>query len=78
METTISIWLKTHHKRPIPSNSTRPIKPSERSKKRVEWGLQMRAKSKEWKTRYDHWLRDYEKNQIGNSQTLLLDRPGFR
>lgn len=31
------------------------------AKKRVEWGLQMRAKSKEWKTRYDHWLRDYEK-----------------
>ncbi len=33
------------------------------AKKRVEWGLQMRAKSKEWKTRYDHWLRDYEKIQ---------------
>lgn len=31
------------------------------AKKRVEWGLQMRAKSKEWKVRYDHWLRDYEK-----------------
>lgn len=31
------------------------------AKKRVDWGLQMRAKSKEWKTRYDHWLRDYEK-----------------
>ncbi len=31
------------------------------AKKRVEWGLQMRAKSKEWKTRYDHWLRDWEK-----------------
>lgn len=31
------------------------------AKKKVEWGLQMRAKSKEWKTRYDHWLRDYEK-----------------
>lgn len=31
------------------------------AKKRVEWGLQMRAKSKEWKTRYDHWLRDFEK-----------------
>jgi len=31
------------------------------AKKRVEWGLRMRAKSKEWKTRYDHWLRDYEK-----------------
>jgi ATP-binding cassette subfamily F protein 3 len=31
------------------------------AKKRVEWGLQMRAKSKEWKIRYDHWLRDYEK-----------------
>lgn len=31
------------------------------ARKRVEWGLQMRAKSKEWKTRYEHWLRDYEK-----------------
>ena len=31
------------------------------AKKKVEWGLRMRAKSKEWKTRYDHWLRDYEK-----------------
>ena len=31
------------------------------AKKKVDWGLQMRAKSKEWKTRYDHWLRDYEK-----------------
>lgn len=31
------------------------------AKRKVEWGLQMRAKSKEWKTRYDHWLRDYEK-----------------
>ena len=31
------------------------------AKKKVERGLQMRAKSKEWKIRYDHWLRDYEK-----------------
>jgi ATP-binding cassette, subfamily F, member 3 len=31
------------------------------AKKRVAWGLTMRAKSKEWKIRYDHWLRDYEK-----------------
>jgi len=31
------------------------------AKKRVEWGLEMRAKSKQWKIRYDHWLRDYEK-----------------
>ena len=31
------------------------------AKSRVEWGLRMRAKSKAWKTRYDHWLRDYEK-----------------
>lgn len=31
------------------------------AKKRVDWGLQMRAKSKQWKIRYDHWLRDYEK-----------------
>lgn len=31
------------------------------AKKKVEWGLQMRAKSKAWKIRYDHWLKDYEK-----------------
>lgn len=31
------------------------------AKKRVDWGLQMRAKSKAWKVRYDHWLRVYEK-----------------
>ena len=31
------------------------------AKKKVEWGLRMRAKSKQWKIRYDHWLRDYEK-----------------
>jgi len=31
------------------------------AKKRVEWGLQMRAKSKAWKIRYDHWVKDYEK-----------------
>lgn len=33
----------------------------EEAKKRVEWGLRMRAKSKAWKVRYDHWLKDYEK-----------------
>lgn len=31
------------------------------ARKRVEWGIQMRAKSKAWKIRYEHWLRDYEK-----------------
>ncbi len=31
------------------------------AKKKMEWGLRMRAKSKAWKIRYDHWLRDYEK-----------------
>lgn len=31
------------------------------AKKRVDWGLRMRAKSKAWKVRYDHWLKDYEK-----------------
>ncbi len=31
------------------------------AKKRVEWGLAMRAKSKAWKIRYDHWVKDYEK-----------------
>jgi len=32
----------------------------EEAKKRVEWGNRMRAKSKAWKIRYDHWLREYE------------------
>ena len=31
------------------------------AKKKVDWGLQMRAKSKAWKIRYDHWQRDYDK-----------------
>lgn len=31
------------------------------AKERVQWGLAMRAKSKAWKVRYDHWLKDYEK-----------------
>lgn len=31
------------------------------AKKKADWGLQMRAKSKQWKIRYDHWQRDYEK-----------------
>lgn len=31
------------------------------AKKRVDWGLRMRAKSKAWKIRYDHWLKDYER-----------------
>lgn len=33
----------------------------EDAKKKVDWGLRMRAKSKAWKIRYDHWLKDYEK-----------------
>lgn len=33
----------------------------EEAKKKVDWGLRMRAKSKAWKIRYDHWLKDYEK-----------------
>lgn len=33
----------------------------EEAKKRVEWGNRMRAKSRAWKIRYDHWVRDYEK-----------------
>ncbi len=37
------------------------LKRLEEAKKKVDWGLRMRAKSKEWKIRYDHWLRDYEK-----------------
>ncbi len=53
------------------------------AKKRVEWGLTMRAKSKEWKIRYDHWLRDYEKLKaamekpslwIDQTSTDTLDR----
>jgi ATP-binding cassette subfamily F protein 3 len=30
------------------------------AKERVTWGLQMRAKSKAWKIRYDHWAKEYE------------------
>lgn len=37
------------------------LKRLEEAKKRVEWGNRMRAKSKAWKIRYDHWNRDYEK-----------------
>lgn len=37
------------------------IKKLAEAKKRVDWGLQMRAKSKAWKVRYDHWVKDYEK-----------------
>lgn len=37
------------------------LKRLEEARKKMEWGLRMRAKSKEWKIRYDHWLRDYEK-----------------
>lgn len=36
------------------------LKKLSEAKKKVDWGLQMRAKSKAWKIRYDHWLRDYE------------------
>jgi len=41
------------------------------AKERVEWGNRMRAKSKAWKTRYDKWLREYEKIQ---SETV---KPSF-
>lgn len=41
------------------------------AKKKVDWGLQMRAKSKAWKIRYDHWQRDYDKIK---SQTV---KPSF-
>lgn len=53
------------------------------AKKRVEWGNQMRAKSKAWKIKYDHWLRDYEKIKsetikpsfwIDQNSTELLDK----
>lgn len=30
------------------------------AKKRVDWGLRMRAKSKAWKIRYDKWFKEYE------------------
>jgi ATP-binding cassette, subfamily F, member 3 len=49
-------------------NQLRRLKDAE---KKVEWGLRMRAKSKAWKIRYDHWLRDYEKIK---SETV---RPSF-
>lgn len=53
------------------------------AKKRVEWGNQMRAKSKAWKIKYDHWLRDYEKIKaatvkpsfwIDEESTELMDK----
>ncbi|MBP9813763.1 ABC-F family ATP-binding cassette domain-containing protein [Candidatus Woesebacteria bacterium] len=37
------------------------LKKLKEAKERVTWGLQMRAKSKAWKIRYDHWVKDYEK-----------------
>lgn len=37
------------------------LKKLKEAKERVSWGLQMRAKSKAWKVRYDHWVKDYEK-----------------
>jgi ATP-binding cassette subfamily F protein 3 len=42
-------------------NYTSQLNKLAEAKKKVEWGLRMRAKSKQWKIRYDHWLRDYEK-----------------
>jgi ATPase subunit of ABC transporter with duplicated ATPase domains len=36
------------------------LKRLEEARKRMEWGDRMRAKSKAWKVRYDHWKRDYE------------------
>lgn len=36
------------------------LKRLDEAKKRVEWGLKMRATSKPWKIRYDKWLREYE------------------
>ncbi len=37
------------------------LKRLDEAAKKVEWGNRMRAKSKAWKIRYDHWLKDYEK-----------------
>lgn len=42
-------------------NYTNQLNKLKEAKKKVQWGLQMRAKSKQWKTRYDQWLREYEK-----------------
>ncbi len=36
------------------------LKRLKEAKERVSWGLQMRAKSKAWKIRYDHWAKEYE------------------
>jgi ATPase subunit of ABC transporter with duplicated ATPase domains len=36
------------------------LKRLKEAKERVTWGLQMRAKSKAWKIRYDHWAKEYE------------------
>lgn len=42
-------------------NYTSQLNKLKEAKKKMQWGLRMRAKSKAWKIRYDHWLRDYEK-----------------
>ncbi len=42
-------------------NYTSQLNQLKEAKKKVKWGLEMRAKSKQWKIRYDHWLKDYEK-----------------
>ena len=39
-------------------NKLRQLRDAE---KKVEWGNRMRAKSKAWKIKYDHFVRDYEK-----------------
>lgn len=44
-------------------NYTSQLNKLKEAKKKMQWGLRMRAKSKAWKIRYDHWLRDYEKLQ---------------
>lgn len=41
------------------------------AEKKVEWGNRMRAKSKAWKIKYDHFVRDYERIKA------TIEKPSF-
>lgn len=47
------------------------LKQLEEAEKKVEWGNRMRAKSKAWKIKYDHFVRDYERIKA------TIEKPSF-
>lgn len=47
------------------------LKQLEEAAKKVEWGNRMRAKSKAWKIKYDHFVRDYERIKA------TIEKPSF-